>query len=183
MNDVLQRNIDKHIPTIVKRVKGRKSAWLTAELKSEMNLRDVLHRKFLKSKSTFQSGKPKKQHSRNLLNESASDPGRFWKSLKKIFPFKGKVPCAKSFLIKNKLTANSKVIANGFCSFFSTVANKLKTKVLQIKDFVWAMPVTEHRKTYNQFWFKQVTVAEVFKYLKNLSRKEVLVRTIYQLEF
>ena len=43
-----------------------------------------------------------------------------------------------------------------FCSFFSTVANKLKTKVLQIKDFVWAMPVPEHRKTYNQFRFKQV---------------------------
>ena len=48
----------------------------------------------------------------------------------------------------------------------------LKTKVLQIKDFVWAMPATEHRKTYNQFRFKQVTVAEVFKYLKNLLRKK-----------
>ena len=152
MNDILQRNIDKHIPTIVKRVKGRKSAWLTAELKSEMNLCDVLHRKFLKSKSTTDSNaykaqrnhtnvlvrKAKKQHGRTLLNESANDPGRFWKSLKKMFPLKGKVLCAKSFLIKNKLTANSKAIANGFCSFFSTVANKLKTKVLQIKDPLWA---------------------------------------------
>ena len=77
-------------------------------------------------------------------------------------------------MVKNKMTANSKVIANGFCSFFSTVANKLKTKVLQIKDFVWAMPATEHRKTYNQFRFKQVTVAEVFKYLKNLLRKKAI---------
>ena len=119
---------------------------ISAEPKTE--LRNKLHSKSTADSNAYKSQrnhtnvlvrKAKKQHIRNLLNESARDPGGFWKSLRKREKsIKGKVSCVKLFLIKNnKLTANSKAIANGFCSFFSIVAIKPKTKVLKIKDFVF----------------------------------------------
>ena len=72
MNDILQRNIDKHIPTIVKRVKGRKSAWFITEQRSEMYLSDVLHRKFLESKTTTDSNayKAQRNHTNVLVRKA-----------------------------------------------------------------------------------------------------------------
>ena len=48
----------------------------------------------------------------------------------------------------------------------------MKTKSLPLKNLIWAKPALIHRKTFNNFSFKEVTVVEVFKYLKNLSRKK-----------
>ena len=186
MKKILQTNIEKHAPTITKRIKAKMSPWLTSNIKTEMNRRDMLHRKFLMSRldedfNAFKTQrnrvnvlvrKAKKQHSTNLLTESANDPNRFWKSLKKIFPIKDKISCTKTFLIDNVLTTNAKTIADKFCLFFSNVAYKLKTKALPLKNFTWATPAPMHHQTYNRFRFKNVTVAEVFKHLKKLSRKK-----------
>ena len=49
-NSKLRESIDNHAPFIEKRVKGRECKWLNAEIKSEMNSRDQLHRKAQKSR-------------------------------------------------------------------------------------------------------------------------------------
>ena len=46
----LREPIENHAPFIEKRVKGRECKWLNAEIKSEMNSRDQLHRKAQKSR-------------------------------------------------------------------------------------------------------------------------------------
>ena len=186
MKETLKENIDRHAPIITKRIKAKRSPWLTDNVKAEMNQRDILHRKFLKSRlaNDFNAfkiqrnkvntlvRKAKKQHNTNLLTESANDPNRFWKSLKKVFPLKDKMLCTKTFLIDNVLTTNAKTIAERFCSFFTNIAHTLKNKTLPLKNFIWATPAHIHHKTYNRFRFKEVTVAEVFKHLKKLSRKK-----------
>ena len=48
-NSALRKSIDSNAPLIEKRVKGRECKWLNAEIKSEMNARDQLHRKAQKS--------------------------------------------------------------------------------------------------------------------------------------
>jgi len=41
-----------------------------------------------------------------------------------------------------------------------------------LRDFVWSLPFIGKKKTDKQFHFKEVTVNEVFKNLKKLSRKK-----------
>ena len=175
-----------HAPLISKRVKGKKSPWLTRDVKNEMNLRDKFHRKFLKTKSIDDFNqyktqrnkvnilvrKAKNKHLKTLLTESTRDPNRFWKTLKKIFPTKDTVSNAKSFLINGRLISNPAKIASGFCNFFLTMAKKAKEKSILLKDFVWSKPVISRPKTYSTFRFKEVLVSDVFKYLKKLSRNK-----------
>ena len=49
-NSKLREPIDNHAPFIEKRAKGRKDKRLNAEIKSEMNSRDKLHRRAQKSR-------------------------------------------------------------------------------------------------------------------------------------
>ena len=50
MKSILKDTIDKHAPFVTKRVKGKKSAWMSKEIKRHMNIRDQLYRKARKSK-------------------------------------------------------------------------------------------------------------------------------------
>ena len=63
-------------------------------------------------------------------------------------------------------------IASNFCIFFTNMAKQVKTKIMQLKDSVWHPPFVGKTKTYNIFRFKCVTVAEVHRYLKRLSREK-----------
>lgn len=73
--------------------------WLTHEVKNEMDYRDVLQKKFRKSKTTVNHGnykrqrnkvnvlikKAKKTYNTNLLKENINNSTLFWKTLKKIW--------------------------------------------------------------------------------------------------
>ena len=72
--------------------------------------------------------KAKAQYNQDLLKDSARDPNRFWSAIKKIFPTKEHNSTAKTFLLDNKLTTNTKKIASSFCLFFTNVASIFKTK-------------------------------------------------------
>ena len=52
------------------------------------------------------------------------------------------------------------------------MASVVKQKAIHLKNFVWSRPVQPTSKTYSTFQFKEVSVKEVTKYLKNLSRKK-----------
>ncbi|MEM6812713.1 MAG: reverse transcriptase family protein, partial [Pseudomonadota bacterium] len=183
---ILRTTFDRHAPFISKKVKTEKSAWLNRELKQQMNQRDALQRKFRKSRSTedFENykrlrnrvniniRKAKNEHSQRLLRESANDPNRFWKAVKKIYPTKVKETISKAMLIGERLTTNAKEIASSFCSFFSKVATTLKSKAAPLKDIVWSKPEPIFPNTYSTFHFREVQVSEVFKHLKKLSRNK-----------
>ena len=177
---------NKHAPMISKRVKGKISPWINSHIKAEMNNRDKLYRIFKNSRSESEFEKyksqrnrvnvmvrkAKKEYFRNLLRQSTHDPSRFWKTLKTIFPTKSVVSSAKSFLIDGSLTTCSIKIASSFCNFFTNMASVVKQKAIHLKNFVWSRPVQPTSKTYSTFQFKEVSVKEVTKYLKNLSRKK-----------
>ena len=102
MKTVIMGIFDKHALLITKRVKGKPAPWLTAELKSVMNERDSLLRKYRKSKNMadFQAYKQKRNlvncelrraklnYNRNLLNENMDNPRSFWKIIKRLYPIK-----------------------------------------------------------------------------------------------
>ena len=116
--------------------------------------------------------KEKSAYNRNLLTESANDPNRFCSTLKRIFPSKKIAPISMTFDIGGKLTNNIKTMATSFCSFFINIASTLKSKAAPLKNFVWSNPKQNYVKTYSSFRFKDVQEKEVFKFLKNPSRKK-----------
>ena len=142
LKSILVSSFNDHARLISKRVKGKKSPWLISEIKSEMNTRDALYRKYRKSKSTndheiykkqrnkvnVSVRKAKNNHSKDMLRDSTHDPKTFWKNLKKIFPTKEKLSMTKTFLIDGSLTSNVSIVASKFCPYFSTIARCIKEK-------------------------------------------------------
>jgi hypothetical protein len=151
-----------------------------------MNSRDKLHRKYIKTRNQDDRvsyakqrnkvnvlvRKAKNSYFREKLNESGNKHDIFWKRIKETFPLKNKVNITKSFLMNGVLTQNKKTIAANFCMFFTNLAKEIKEKTIQMKDFVWHPPFVGKTKTYSTFHFKRVTIAEVHRHLKQLSRKK-----------
>ena len=50
MKSILKDTVDRHAPFVTKRVKGKKSPWMSKEIQRHMNIRDKLSRKAHKSK-------------------------------------------------------------------------------------------------------------------------------------
>ena len=127
-------------------------------------LRNRVNIEIRKSKSTFY---------KDLLNENANKPDKFWKTLKEIYP-KQSTSNTSSFLIGDVLTTDKSNIANGFCEYFSCVASKLKEKAFVLRDVIWQRKVDRNPRldTDTRFRFEPVTSAEVLGYVKQLKRKK-----------
>ena len=157
LKDILCSTIDIHAPPIVKRVKGKRSPWITPELKREMNRRDSLHRKYRTTKTVndyerfrrqrnqtnILVKKTKNNHHKNLLRESVGNSQKFWKEIKQIYPTKEKSSCAKSFLIDGTSISQPSKIASKFCTFFTNMAKNVKTSAIFLNDFIWFPPYTK----------------------------------------
>ena len=104
-NRILTEFFDRHAPCATKRTYTNISPWLTVKLKNEIDYRDVLQRKFRKSKTTKSYEKYKHQrnkvnnlikrakqnYNKNLLDENTKNATSFWRTLKSIFPTKPKL--------------------------------------------------------------------------------------------
>ena len=53
MKSILKDIIDRHAQFVTKHVKGKKSPWMSKEIKHHMNIHDQLYRKSRKSKSNL----------------------------------------------------------------------------------------------------------------------------------
>ena len=111
-----------------KRVKGKPTQWLDRDLKYDMDRHDKVLPKARKTKSNNEYiyrklrnycnnklRKARKNHYRNMLNESKLSPQKFWRTIKSIFPTK-----SRNATNQNKCTAKS------FGDYFATAVSKLK---------------------------------------------------------
>ena len=64
--NILTKTINNHAPIIIKRIKGKRSPWITPELKKELNCCNALRRKFQRTKTEEDHNSYKKQ--RNKTN-------------------------------------------------------------------------------------------------------------------
>ena len=120
-NRILIEFFDRHAPFATKRTNTNTSPRLSVELKNKMDYRDVLQRKFRKSKTTENYEKYKCQrnkvnnlikranqnYNKNLLDENTKNTTLFWRTLKSIFPTK-----PKSKLISTTFKVNEEKISN-----------------------------------------------------------------------
>ena len=66
--------------------------------------------------------------------------------------------------------SDASIICNKFCTFFSTVANKLKKIAFPYTNTTWRPIKRQVNSTQHQFAFEEVTEKTVLKHLKNLKR-------------
>ena len=105
-----------------------------------MDYRDVLQRKFRKSKTTENYEKYKRQrnkvnnmikrakqnYNKNLLDENTKNTTSFWGTLKSIFRTKPKSKLTSTtFKINEGEISTKETTANGLGQFFSSIATKL----------------------------------------------------------
>ena len=170
---------------IIKRVRGKPSPWLSAELKSHMNSRDMLLRKSRKSKNpddiaVYKKKKKqvnrlvhlaKKKYFQEQLQNSAQDPNSFWNTIKTLYPSKNSSP-ATTFTINGKLTSDKSEISNTFCTFFSSIIEKMKKQAFILRNCVWIRQSFEPLRTCRKFKFKYVSENTVETELKKLKPKK-----------
>ena len=183
----MSTSIDTHAPMISKRVKSKPAPWLTAQIKALMNDRDELYRKYRKSnlacdRRAYQDKrnqvnitlrKARSNYNKELLRESSTDPEKFWKNLKSIYPAssKDKQPC-QSFDINGVKCSNVSQIVSGFRSFFSTAINAIKSQAMRLTNFTWRDQSSITSKTYETFRLKEVTPTEICSLIKKLKKKK-----------
>jgi hypothetical protein len=115
----------------------------------------------------------KKKHHNDLLESNVTKPEQFWKCIKDLFPTKTKREsvCTK-FKMAGKTISDKLQISNAFCSFFQSVALKLKQANIKLKDFTWSNPTCKLLNKNKVFEFTHVSIPEVKKHLKKLKRKK-----------
>ena len=188
LKNSLQQCIDKHAPLIEKKVKGRSCPWLTSFVKKEMNLRDKLLKKTRRTRCEVDWSSYKRQRNRvtgliknsknryhrELLNNNADSPDRFWSAIKKLYPTKSPSESGSAFFVNGTRTTDKKHIANTFCSYFTNVAGLLKSSSFILRDFIWSRPSQQNylQPVKTNFLFKEVHESQIYKELRNLNRKK-----------
>ena len=183
LKDVLDFFINKHAPMIRKKVKGRLVPWLTPEVKREMNTRDKLLRKARHTNREIDWSSYKRQRNRvtnlvkkyknryyqDLLKDNEKSADKLWGTIKKLYPTKSAESGVGSvFDVNGSKSADKSVIANGFCKYFSEVANALKSKLFPLRDFICNKPRCKSSPSYVKiFVFTDVTEQEILKEKSN----------------
>ena len=185
MKDIIKSCLDQIAPIENKRIRGKPCPWMTQELKQKMDERDILLRKSRKTKNSLHINaykrkknfvnqlvkRAKQNYFKNLLNNSANDPDRFWSTLKKLYPTKSKKGTDR-FTLNGESISNSKTISNAFCSYFSNVVSHLKAKSFTLRNCTWIRQLAEPLRTCHRFKFGLITEESVYKELRNLKSKK-----------
>ena len=135
--------MDNHAPKMIKRIKGRRYQWLSTEIKKVMDEGDKMLRKDRKTRkdsdwSNYEQLKnqynnmikyAKRKYHNNLIANNSKNPKAFWKAV---------TPSS----IPEKISK-----ANNFCSYFSLVAESLKTSAYPLKNFIWLSQLNQLKKS------------------------------------
>ena len=163
-----------------------------------MDYRDVLQRKFRKSKTTESCEiykrqrkkvnnlikRAKQNYNKNLLDENTKNATSFWRTLKSIFPTKPKSKLTSTtFKVSEEEISNKETIANRFGQFFCSIPTTLLQTVHPIKDFVWNKPKNLPIRKTPKFSFHSVTPSEICKCLRKLRhvRKHTELTNFHQI--
>ena len=145
-----------------------------------MNIRDQLYRTARKPKKQLDwvSYKRKlnfvkheiQRSQKNFISEELRDtsnkPDKFWNTVKKLHPTKSRSSKRTTTFctIDNKMLTEKQSIADGFCQFFSSAANRLKRTTFPLTEITWRAKPTKVSFIRQQFSFKTVS-DEVLKHL------------------
>ena len=139
--------IDKHAPmkTLSNReMRWKQQPWITRQIQNKMRIRDVLHKKYLRSKSTFWFNRfklfrnsikkmifiSKKEYYGAYFSKHESNSKKIWEGIGKIIHKNSKGSLDDIFINeKGNIITDQKQVANKFNNFYTSVAENLLTKL------------------------------------------------------
>ena len=101
-NEIVKAIFDRHAPFMVKRLRGKPCPWMHHDLRSAMvdrdrlltkarktkKVEDWIAYKCLRNKCNNKLKSAKSTFERNLLENNTTNPKKFWRVIKKVFPFR-----------------------------------------------------------------------------------------------
>ena len=163
---------------------------MSKEIKRHMNIRDQLYRKPRKSKKQLdwvsykrkrnfvkkEIQRTKKSFISKELRYTTNKPDKFWNTVTKLYPTKSKSSKLRTTFrtVDNKMLTEKQSIADGFCQFFSSAANRLKRTTFPLTGITWRAKPIKVSFIRQNFSFKIVNDEELLKHLKKLNRKSAM---------
>ena len=140
-----------------------------------MNQRDKLLRKWRKDRGSITKNaykakrnmvhslvrNAKSNNTRSSLQQNSNDATLFWKALKRVYPTKNKnCHVETSFDIDGMKVSNPQSVVHGFCKYFSSAVNNLKSKAYPCINFVWRSHSMLKCKAKMPFCFEYISTVE-----------------------
>ena len=141
--------VDRHVPmaTLTKKQRNKKP-WITSEILKQMQIRDFYLRKYLNCKSEESRNfyfsifkryrnlvvglcrRSKAKYFVDYFHQNAKNIRKIWKGVKEIVSLKSSSTSKPiSLRIDDIVTSNPDIVANSFNSYFSSVADKIRSKI------------------------------------------------------
>jgi hypothetical protein len=179
-NEIVKDIFDRHAPEIVRKVRGKPCPWLDSDLRKLMIDRDRMLRKARKTKEERHWSLYKKlrnscnnklrfaksSYQKDLLNQNAGNPKKFWSTIKSIFPNKS----ARTTLNVNSARQQEK--ANIFSKYFASIVRSAKEKAIPLVNFVWKSPLAVPSRTRLVFKAEHISSEFVMNQLKLFKRNK-----------
>ena len=141
--------VEQHLPTAnLTKKQSRKKPWITSGIVKSMSKRDFFYRKFLQSKTeasrTFYQNLFKRHRNHivricrcskanyfvNYFHKNSRDIRKIWQGVKGIISLKASSSTKPiSLEINGTVTSDPLLVANSFNSYFSSVADKIRSKI------------------------------------------------------
>ena len=180
--------IDKYLPLkklSKKEVKNYFKPWITSGIRKSIKRREKLYKKFIKAKEGSTKDayhtqykelrnkivqlcrQSKKNHYQKFFDENANNLKLTWKGIKQIINIKNKDnKQPNAIMIDKVLNTDSKQIANEFNVYFSSIAEKLQSRIYhQGQDF--SKYLTD--RNINSFFIKPTDETEIKQIIKNIN--------------
>ena len=125
-------------------LKWKQSPWIHKGIQKLMKVRDTIHRKYLRSKSSFWFNrfkyyrnlikklifKAKKEFYNKYFEKHKCNSKKIWKGIGKIIHKQGKTNSGDIYIKENNNIYNDpSIVTNKFNEFYTTIANKLVDKI------------------------------------------------------
>ena len=133
--------VDRHVPiaTLTKKQRNKKP-WITSEILKQMQIRDSYLSKYLNCKSEESRNfrnlvvglcrRSKAKYFDDYFDQNAKNTRKIWKGVKEIVSLKSSSTSKPiSLRIDDIETSNPEIVANSFNSYFSSVADKIRSKI------------------------------------------------------
>ena len=176
--------VDKHAPLRTKRIRARKSEWITPQLKKRMHFRDTLKIKATRSGSASDWSQFKKcrnavnneikqakeQYFKNALRVNEGDPRKTWRIINELTSRKNHTSSVKEIKFNNNSISDSHELSSTFNNHFSSVGLKLIDDIQQsgnIPSYFDYLEETEHR-----FELNTIECSKVFSLLSKLCKSK-----------
>ena len=119
--------------------------------------------------------KCKSRCNRDLLEDCADSPSKFWAAIERLYPTKLPSEKGLAFVRNGSKSTDKSVIANSFWEYFSTVGRNLKSKSILLCDFTRSKPEENrpNQVTESQFFFETAKESDILEAKKPQTKESI----------